>query len=109
MVEDAISHTQKAINRIAHALELPGFIQISNQTEVQSFAHQLLSQAAQHQAAVDQALEEAMVTWRLKRLARIDRDILRLAVVEMDYLGYHIGYGWWTQVQRKWKLSSKPG
>jgi N utilization substance protein B len=28
-----------------------------------------------------------MVTWRLKRLARIDRDILRLAVVEMDYLG----------------------
>lgn len=87
MLEDAISHTQKAINRIAHALELPGFIQISNQTEVQSFAHQLLSEAAQHQAAVDQVLEEAMVTWRLKRLARIDRDILRLAVVEMDYLG----------------------
>jgi N utilization substance protein B len=87
MVEDAISHTQKAINRIAHALELPGFIQISNQTEVHGFAHQLLSQAAQHQAAVDQVLKEAMVTWRLKRLARIDRDILRLAVVEMDYLG----------------------
>lgn len=87
LVEDAISHTQKAINRIAHALELPGFIQISNQAEVQAFAHQLLSEAAQHQAAVDQVLEEVMVTWRLKRLARIDRDILRLAVVEMDYLG----------------------
>jgi N utilization substance protein B len=28
-----------------------------------------------------------MVAWQLKRLARIDRDILRLAVVEMDYLG----------------------
>lgn len=87
MVEDAISHTQTAINRIAHALELPGFIQISNQAEVQAFAHQLLSQAAQHQAAVDQVLSEAMVAWQLKRLARIDRDILRLAVVEMNYLG----------------------
>lgn len=87
MVEEAITHTQTAINRIAHALELPGFIQISNQAEVQAFAHQLLSQAAQHHAAVDQALSEAMVAWQLKRLARIDRDILRLAVVEMDYLG----------------------
>jgi N utilization substance protein B len=28
-----------------------------------------------------------MVAWQLKRLARIDRDILRIAVVEMDYLG----------------------
>jgi N utilization substance protein B len=27
------------------------------------------------------------VAWKLKRLARIDRDILRLAVVEMNYLG----------------------
>ncbi len=87
MVEEAITHTQTAINRIAHALELPGFIQISNQAEVQAFAHQLLSQAAQHQVAVDQVLSEAMVAWQLKRLARIDRDILRLAVVEMNYLG----------------------
>ncbi|MFZ4640097.1 MAG: transcription antitermination factor NusB [Nodosilinea sp.] len=87
MVEDAINLTQAAINRLAHALELPQFIQMGNQTEVKSFALQLLEQAVQHQTAVDRILGEAMVAWQLKRLARIDRDILRLAVVEMDYLG----------------------
>ncbi|NJL45936.1 MAG: transcription antitermination protein NusB [Leptolyngbyaceae cyanobacterium SM2_3_12] len=87
MVEDAITLTQAAINRLAYALELPEFIQITNQKEVRAFSHELLSNAVRHQAAVDQVLEEAMVAWQLKRLARIDRDILRLAVVEMDYLG----------------------
>ena len=87
MVEDAINLTQSAINRLAHALELPQLIQMGHQTEVKDFALQLLEQAVQHRATVDDILGEAMIAWQLKRLARIDRDILRLAVVEMDYLG----------------------
>ncbi|MGF1567525.1 MAG: transcription antitermination factor NusB [Nodosilinea sp.] len=87
MVEDAITLTQTAINRLAHALELPEFIQITNQKEVRAFALELLSNAVRYQAEVDQVLETAMVAWQLNRLPRIDRDILRLAVVEMDYLG----------------------
>jgi N utilization substance protein B len=87
MVEDAITLTQTSINRLAHALELPEFIQLTNQKEVRSFATELLSNAVKHQADVDAVLERAMVAWQLKRLARIDRDILRLAVVEIDYLG----------------------
>ncbi|HIK44798.1 MAG TPA: transcription antitermination protein NusB [Leptolyngbyaceae cyanobacterium M65_K2018_010] len=87
MVDDAITLTQQAINRLAHALELPDFIQITNQAEVRSFALELLSHAVKYQTAVDEVLDQAMVAWQLKRLARIDRDILRLAVVEMDYLG----------------------
>ncbi|MBU6230726.1 MAG: transcription antitermination factor NusB [Cyanobacteria bacterium REEB459] len=87
MVEDAINLTQAAINRLAQALELPQFIQLGQQAEVRDFALQLLEQAVLHQATVDTILGEAMVAWQLKRLARIDRDILRLAVIEMDYLG----------------------
>jgi N utilization substance protein B len=87
MVEDAINLTQTSINRLAHALELPEFIQITNQKEVRSFAQELLSKAVKHQAEVDDILEQAMVAWQLKRLARIDRDILRLAVIEIDFLG----------------------
>ena len=77
----------RSINRLAHALELPQLIQMGHQTEVKDFALQLLEQAVQHRATVDDILGEAMIAWQLKRLARIDRDILRLAVVEMDYLG----------------------
>lgn len=87
MVEDAIALTQTAINRLAHAVELPEFIRLSNQSEIEAFALELLSNTAKHQAQVDAVLNEAMVAWNLKRLARIDRDILRLAVVEMNYLG----------------------
>ncbi|MGG6239448.1 transcription antitermination factor NusB [Nodosilinea sp. AN01ver1] len=87
MVEAAIDLTQNAINRLAHAVELPEFIRLSNQSEIEAFALELISNTAKHQAQVDTILDEAMVAWNLKRLARIDRDILRLAVVEMNYLG----------------------
>lgn len=87
MVEAAIDLTQTAINRLAHAVELPEFIRLSNQSEIEAFALELLSHTAKHQQDVDTMLDEAMVAWNLKRLARIDRDILRLAVVEMQYLG----------------------
>jgi N utilization substance protein B len=87
MVEDAIALTQTSINRLAHALELPEFIQLTNQKEVRTFSTELLSHAVKYQAEVDAVLEKAMVAWQLKRLARIDRDILRLAVVEIEYLG----------------------
>lgn len=87
MVDDAINLTQTAINRLAHAVELPEFIQMTNQKEVRAFALELLTNTAKHRDAVDEVLEAAMVAWQLKRLPRIDRDILRIAVVEMDYLG----------------------
>ena len=87
MVEDAITLTQTSINRLAHALELPEFIQLTNQKEVRAFSMELLSNTVKYQADIDAILENAMVAWQLKRLARIDRDILRLAVVELEYLG----------------------
>lgn len=87
MVEDAIALTQNAINRLGSALELPEFVQITNQPEVRAFALEILTNTVRYLKDVDQILEEAMVAWQLKRLARIDRDILRTAVVEMQYLG----------------------
>lgn len=87
MVEAAIALTQTAINRLAHAVELPEFIRLSNQSETEAFALELISNTAKHQTQVDALLNEAMVAWNLNRLPRIDRDILRLAVVEMNYLG----------------------
>lgn len=87
MVEEAIALTQTAINRLAYAVELPEFIRLSNQSEIEAFALELLTNTAKYQTQVDTILDEAMVAWNLKRLPRIDRDILRLAVVEMNYLG----------------------
>ncbi|MGD1905949.1 MAG: transcription antitermination factor NusB [Leptolyngbyaceae cyanobacterium] len=87
MVQDAIAATQQAINRLGDSLQIPTLVQTSNQKEVRSYALELLRAGANHRTAVDADLDAVMVAWQVKRLAQIDRDILRIAVVEMQYLG----------------------
>jgi transcription antitermination protein NusB len=86
MLNDAISLTQTAINRLGAALELPEFIYTANQPAVQGFAMELLTTVAKHRTEVDAVINEALVDWQTSRLARIDLDILRIAVTEMIYL-----------------------
>ncbi|MFE4106177.1 transcription antitermination factor NusB [Almyronema epifaneia] len=87
MVAESIEVTQSAINRLGSALEIPEFIQLANRKEVQSYALQLLSQLMDNVDAIDARLNQAMVAWQVKRLARIDRDILRTALAEILFLG----------------------
>jgi N utilization substance protein B len=87
MVNEAIGLTQTAINRLALALEMPEFIQLTNQKEVRAYATELISTLKSNQAEIDQQLSQALVDWQLSRLALIDRDILRIAVTEIRYLG----------------------
>lgn len=87
MINEAIGLTQAAINRVGTALELPEFIQLSNQQEVRAYALEIITKVSAKRTEIDQLLDEAMVNWQLNRLPRIDRDILRVAVVEIMYIG----------------------
>ncbi|MCU0525577.1 MAG: transcription antitermination factor NusB [Elainella sp. Prado103] len=87
MVTEAIELTQTAINRVGAALELPEFIQLANQKEVRSYVMELLTQTQAHRDEVDALINRSMVDWQMHRLARIDQDILRLAVTEICFLG----------------------
>jgi N utilization substance protein B len=87
MTQEAIELTQAAINRIGQALEMPELINNFNRPDVRSYALKLLTTIAQHQGEIDQLLTASMVDWSLDRLPKLDRDILRLAVGEMVYLG----------------------
>lgn len=86
-LQTALEKTQSAINRLGSALQIPEMIQLSNRKEIRSYAIELIGVTAKHCVDVDAELNEAMVSWQVKRLPRIDRDILRIAVVEMKYLG----------------------
>lgn len=86
MVHEAIELAQAAINRLSTAVELPELIQLTRQEEVHSYALDILIQVNRHREAIDGLLTEAMVDWQLNRLARIDRDLLRIAVAEILYL-----------------------
>jgi N utilization substance protein B len=87
MVKEAIDLAQHAINRLGTAMELPEFIQLANQHEVRDYAMDLLSRVHTNRDEIDRVLTENMVEWKLERLARIDRDILRMTVAEMLFLG----------------------
>jgi N utilization substance protein B len=51
--------------------------------EVRELAEALVRGVAESRRAVDEAIEEASSNWRLDRMARVDRNVLRLAVYEL--------------------------
>ena len=86
MVNDALKLTQKAIDRLATTLDLPEIIQLSGQQEVREYALELVETVHRRQKEIDQQIEAVLLDWKLNRLPRLDRDILRLAVAEMLFL-----------------------
>lgn len=87
MVADAIELTQKAINRIGVAVEMPEMIQLANQADVRAYAIEILQAIGRRQVEIDAILVQSLKDWQINRLPRIDRDILRIAVAEIAFLG----------------------
>ena len=87
MVNESIELTQSAINRVGMAVEMPEFIHLANQQEVRSYALEIASTVSAKRIQIDEKLSLALVDWQVDRLAQIDRDILRIAVVEILFLG----------------------
>jgi len=55
----------------------------SGDAEVRSFAKELLFGYWEQRAPIDQKIEEVAKNWQLRRMAAIDRNILRLATFEL--------------------------
>ena len=87
MVSDAVELTQAAINRLGNALELPEFIQLANQHDVRTYSLELLTTVSRQRTEIDELLSSTLKEWQLNRVPRIDRDILRIAVAEIWFLG----------------------
>jgi N utilization substance protein B len=51
--------------------------------EVREMAEALVRGVAAHRREIDEAIEGASANWRLDRMARVDRNVLRLAVHEL--------------------------
>jgi transcription antitermination protein NusB len=87
MVREAVELTQTAINRLAAAMEFPEIIQLANQQDVRTYALQILTKVSANRVQIDELLKESLVDWQIERLPRIDRDIMRIAIAEILYLG----------------------
>ncbi len=87
MLAESIELAQTAINRLGIAVDLPELAQLANQSDVRSYALDMVQTLNQYRVEIDEILEASLVDWQLHRLAQIDRNILRIALVEMHYLG----------------------
>ena len=51
--------------------------------EVREMAEALVRGAAAHRREIDETIEAVSINWRLDRMAKVDRNVLRLAVHEL--------------------------
>ena len=78
-----LSQSEHVLNGLSDSLELPRLLILSNDQEVQRGAIERVSLVLEQRKNIDVRLDDVMEGWRLHRLPRIDRDILRLAVVDL--------------------------
>ena len=73
-------------NTLSVTLDFPQLIVSSEQIDIREDVNQRISNIINNLTIIDSDINQAMDGWRLKRLPRIDRDILRLAYVDINYL-----------------------
>jgi len=67
--------------------ELHAFLeQGSDDAQVKRFAEQLVDGCREHEGEIDQAIQSVAENWDIRRMAVVDRNILRLSVYELKYL-----------------------
>ncbi len=87
MLQEAITYTQTAINQLGTAVDFPELIQLANQDkEVRNYAKEIVITVDENRNVLDQIISGALVDWQVTRLAQIDRDILQIAVAEMNFM-----------------------
>ena len=76
---------ETVMNTLSVILDFPKLIVSSDQVYIREDVNQRISKIINNLSVIDSDIDRAMDGWRLKRLPRIDRDILRLAYVDINF------------------------
>ena len=74
------------MNTLSVTLDFPKLIVSSGQIDVREDVNLRISKIINNIEIIDSDIDQVMDGWRLKRLPRVDRDILRLAYVDINFL-----------------------
>ena len=77
---------ESVMNTLSVTLDFPKLIVSSNQIDIREDVNHRISIIVNNLKTIDSEIDEVMDRWRLKRLPRIDRDILRLAYVDIYFM-----------------------
>ncbi|OGI16634.1 MAG: transcription antitermination factor NusB [Candidatus Melainabacteria bacterium RIFOXYA12_FULL_32_12] len=74
-----------AIDKTFSATEIVELSSLANQEEVKEYIIRLVKIYVENKKEVDDQISKCAKGWNIERLVRIDRDILRIAIVELLY------------------------
>ncbi len=83
-LQEGLAHAEQALNRLSAGLELPRLLLLADQDAVRLDAIARTRAVLRDREGLDARIDAVMEGWRLTRLPRVDRDILRLAVVDLE-------------------------
>ena len=85
-LKKSLKKIETVMNTLSVTLDFPKLIVSSGQIDIREDVNQRISKIINNLKIIDSDIDQAMEGWRLKRLPRIDRDILRLAYLDINFL-----------------------
>ena len=85
-LKKSLTKIEIVMNTLSATLDFPILIISSGQVNIRDDVNQRLHKTINNLTTIDSDIDQVMDGWRLKRLPRIDRDILRLAYVDINFL-----------------------
>ena len=85
-LKTSLKKIEIVMNTLSVTLDFPQLIVSSGQIDIRDDVNQRISNIINNLKVIDSDIDQVMDGWRLKRLPRIDRDILRLAYVDINFL-----------------------
>ena len=86
VLKKSLAKIETVMNTLSITLDFPKLIVSSSQIDIRDDVNHRISKTINNLTIIDSDIDQAMDGWRLKRLPRIDRDILRLAYVDINFL-----------------------
>ena len=85
-LKKSLQTIESVMNTLSASLDFPKLIVSSGQIDIREDVNHRIHKIINNIKTIDSEIDQVMEGWRLKRLPRIDRDILRLAYVDINFL-----------------------
>ena len=85
-LKNSLIKIETVMNTLSVTLDFPKLFVSCGQIDIREDVNQRIINVINNIKKIDSDIDKAMEGWRLKRLPRIDRDILRLAYVDINFL-----------------------
>lgn len=81
-IDEMIEIAEKALV----ALEIAEFATLESQNEVKNYAITIAEKFKEHSQSIDDLIQKFAKGWDIERLVKMDKDILRIAIIELLYI-----------------------